>query len=310
MAKRYYKKRTNYGKSLSKTKYKRKGTSGIVTTTQYDAKTQYIKKRMPRRQRARWKKFVYKTRAVTNKSKGTKTVVQNSSCTAGTFSTAQNWCAAHLYAKGNAVGIGYESGNNDISNIENGDANIEGNTKVMFKSAVLDITLRNVSTTYGMECDIYDMVYGRDSRSPSLGDLFTAAQNVTPTITPDGGWAYNNPLTITSRGTTPFDLPELIKNNKIKILSKRKVFLPAGATTTYQIRDPKNRILKGLDWQDNVGYIIPGVTRTVLAVFKSLTGDTIVAPANPLSLMMGVTRKYSYVLDQDANDQDNYMSAQ
>lgn len=66
-----------YGRTLTKTK--KKFTSGSGVTNQYNATLQYRKRRMPRRKRGQWKRFVRKVRAVNMRSQASRTFVFNNS---------------------------------------------------------------------------------------------------------------------------------------------------------------------------------------------------------------------------------------
>lgn len=270
---------------------------GIVTTAQFDAKRQYRKTKMPYRKRRQWKKFVRKVQAVSMKLVGTRTVVKNDTISSATIAgVGQNYLFMHLYGVNGTSPGGWECGEDDITNIKSSDPDIKGNGRVLFGSAVMDITLRNISTEAPIEVDLYEIGYGDETKQTSLFAMQAAAIANTP---PVGGLVG---LDLQTRGVTLFDLPELIKYGKIKIYKKTKLFLPVGNTATYQVRDPKNISFSSNEWNDTTGYVKPRITRTLVAIYKPVVGAGVVS-----NLAAGVTRKYMYKIYEDQEDQDGLL---
>lgn len=275
----------------------KKTKSGIETTGQYDYKLQYVKKNMPRKMKSNWKKFVSKVHAATMKLVGTNTVVKNTVMFSSTsLANTQTFVTAHLYGM-NGTDANWEVGCGDIQSIDTLDNRIGPNTKVMFGSAVLDLTIKNTSEgSTPVEADLYEIIYYDEMTESSFLDAENACQVNTPSI----GAGAN--LALFSRGATLFDLPGLIKYGKIKILKKTKLFLPGGNTATYQIRDSRNHRFNANDFADmGVRYVKRGVTKSVVIVFKP-----VVASGNSCRLDVGVTRKYAYKIFEDNADADAY----
>lgn len=306
-----YKYYNKYGKS------KKQGSIN-TTTTQYDTTLQYRKKRMPRWKKRRWVKFVKKVNAVTINQLGTKTVVFNSVARGGVApgSTDQGLLACHLYGKRGEWTFGPgnigEAGLRDLDTIFNsagGLANPLDNRSFMFASATMDLTAKNTGET-GLEVDVYQVSYGEDltSQSKNASQLFDRAVAETQDFESFTG------LTLRNRGVTLFDLPEAIKAVKLKIWSKRKYFLPVGATFTYQYRDPKNHKIpqsRVREFNDTLegnttSFIYPGLTRGVFIVYKKITTET----ALNAELSVGCTRKYKFVVDTADRTEDGYSNSQ
>lgn len=277
--------------------------ASVGVTGQHDIQHQYRKRRMPRRKRLRWKKFVKKVHAVNEKQTGSTTIVRNATISTIAAANAQNYLACVLYGNkgGNEMN---DVGNDDISTIWAADArlgplanNQNTTAKAIFTAAVLDVTFRNIPVEgflgVDQEVDIYEVGFYDRTSANNTHQIFGSAQNQTTLLTPATG--ANVDLTMQIRGVTPFDFPMAIKAGKIKIFKKTKVFLPVGGTTTYQYRDPKTHIIGYNDtWDDSNGYIKPGVTRGIIAVHKP-----VVASPNQGSLVAGVTRTYRYHVNQD-----------
>lgn len=275
---------------------RRRRRGGVLTTNQYDKKVQYVKKRMPYRKRKRWVKFTKKVRAVLEKTLGTNTQILNSTLasTIAAGSDNQNWMVLHLYGRNGNSTPNVELGCNDLNYMISNDTRIGSN--IIFKSAVLDATLVN-SGSIGLEVDVYQIMYRDETKYLNFGGILATALGGTGVI----GTSGTN-INLSTRGATLFDLPVLIKMGKITILKKTKIFLPAGNTSTFQMRDAKQyKIDKTNTVSDSDGYLMNPLTQSVVIVYKKLAGQSATAAA----LTVGCTRKYSYCINEDDSDRAN-----
>lgn len=277
-------------------------TSGQGVTAQYDRKVVYKKKRMPRRKRRRWARFIKKVNAVTMKTLGTKSVLYNNQLSTTTPGTTQAYAFVCLYGRDGASSSGIQCGANDMRLIMNNDPQITTTSKIMVGSAILDVTFTNVSSganeqQSGIELDIYDIVFRKDDDSTQFIQMITKAETETPLIGTTGA-----SVLLSTRGVTPWELPSLLANG-VKIIKKTKYFLGSGDCGTYQIRDAKNRILrKSYVEQVDDQFIYPGYTRGLLFVHKGVPTPI---PANQVTTtQIGVTRKYMYKIMQNQGDSD------
>lgn len=269
-----------------------------MTTNQYDTVSQYRYKRMPKGKRRRWVKKVKANAAMDYALAATRTVVYNASLEMPirhTTGFTQGIIATHLYGlNGDGGGInGYtwEFGQSDLNYLVSTDPAIippSGKlNKFRFNSAVLDITCRNSSeANLGLEVDLYVITYKTESEYRSFYRLHLGAVSA---LNDSTGATGTTNLSLEKRGVTPFDITTMASFG-VKILSKRKIFLPNGQTFTYQIRDPKNHAYGSDNIYDNQGYVIPYQTKTLLCIFKPIVGGN-VADAK---LTMGATRTYRY----------------
>lgn len=294
-----------YYNSRTKTKYNYGG-QGI--TSQYDKKTVYRKKTMPRKKKRRWVGFVKKVNAVLLKDVGTKTIIRNTQLTRTWADDQQIVSAAILFGKDGGPDTSTSCGHDDLKQIfANDNELIDATAKAHFISGVMDLTFTNMSeveegnNNSGMEVDIYELIFMKHADAPTLvgGMIGTASTNTGP-INPAIGQ-----ITINTRGATPFDLPDFLAQG-VSVLKKTKFFLGRGQVATYQYRDPKNFQIRRDRVDDaDENFILPYKTRGILIVSKGIpTGD---ATKVLKVLQVGVTRKYGYKVIGTNTDTDNVL---
>lgn len=266
-------------KSGSQTKGKYRNGGGGVTT-QFDTKLIYRRRRMPYRRRRRWKRFVRKVTAVSDKDFAQQSVVRNySTNNISTGSTTDQQIAGfELYS------FNGDPNRDDMEAIQ-ATALTADRENIRFKSAVLDLTCVNTGTT-SLEVDLYVMMCRRDvstavatTMQQQYVDAFAQQAEIDVGI---GGTL----LSATQRGVTPFQNTLFLPY--WRVLTKRKYMLSAGGTFTYQTRDPKNRYYSFSF--DNGIHAKRGWTRGVLLVFKNVPGAGVNGQIN-----VGVTRTYAYI---------------
>jgi len=289
-------------KSWTRNNRRKRGTAGVGVSTHYDVKTIYRRKRMPRRKRQAWKKFVRKVHAVNLKDLGTKTVVRNESNFVTSSTGGQAVFACCLYGVDGSNLMGTSSmGTDDLKELVN-TASYTPNQKIHFKSAVLDMTVTNTgnegSNGVLTEVDVYRYVFRKHCGSTSVLQAFTDGFASQTTI------GTGSALSIATRGVTPFQCPEWC--SYIKVLSKKKYFLSNGTAFTFQIRDPKNRIWDCGETADFAGLQGKvGWTQGALVIFKAV--PQLSGPAPTSTLVMGCTRTYSYVVDESSTAEDAFI---
>lgn len=279
-------------------------------TTQHDVVSQYKKKSMPKAKKKAWRKFTKKVTAAVDKHLGTRSIVRNYSLLGalgagqqqlfsdfGLYTLGDSWVAAtgalvDLYRDivniGSAVGIGDPNG---IAG-----ASTNNVRKMEFRSAVLDFTFKNMSSTNGLEIDVYALVPKKLARNSANNDLSTIMTN---------GWnntgtpAAATNLTPATRGVTPWQSTALCR--RFTILTKKKYFLPPGNTFTYQYRDPKNYTVDtnrfangGLSY-----YGLPHMNRMILICIKRIVGESAVAQHD---FAIGITRTYTMKKWEDSDE--------
>lgn len=288
------------GRPISGTRRSRP-TIGKGVTNQYDVKTIYVKKRMPRGKRRAWVKKIRQVTAIQLKNTGTKTIVRNSTVSEPFTGNGQKFYAVHLYGKNGVPGafVNRETATNDLGTIfANDPTTVNGTAKAFFGSGVLDMTFHNNGSTK-LEVDLYVIYHGTQRNDyENFHAAEAQATGVTPLIS-----GFGSSLSLNLRGTTPFDLPALIKQG-MKIYMKKKYFLDIGEVGTFQYRDPKNRVFSTQNIVRSIttpSYVYDGVTKTFLFIWKNVSGSNEEAEN---SLSVGVTRKYMYKTIEDNDDAD------
>jgi len=286
--------------------------SGIGVTTQHDVRGVYHKKTMPRYKKRRWVKFSRRVHFVAEKDLGTRTVVFNASYNFLNTDSGNHGIAYAALYPGN--GSTFLADLNTISTIENSadptsalGETVSASSKFLFQSGILDITCRNTTTrldaelgpvTEGkLEVDVYEF-YSRRQWSDAVTTYatpITMFEKGTGNTARIGG--AGNHITPQSRGVTPFDVPLAISYFRLKILKKTKYFLEAGGTFTYQIRDPKNRMIPGYQRRDLLAQ--KGITKGVFMIAKGLVSGGAI-PATDFAVYSN--RHYTFTVLQSQTD--------
>lgn len=299
-----------FNRSFTGTRTRRRQTSGNGVTNQYDRRMIYRKRRMPRRRRSRWRRWKSKVHAVSEKDYGSRTVVRNNLISTNVLmnAAAENQhtrSVVGLYSC--TAGVAYMNDMNEISQ----DTDLGTTGKAIFKSGVLDLTFRNISTrgdltvnpSITLEVDVYEISIGVElgqfGRAFTLVGVFTEGAGDTSIIP---GQATG--LLSTDRGWTPWDFPSAISEYRLKIWKKTKYFLGENQTFTYQFRDPKRHVVDR-QRMTSPGENLPGLTRYILIIYKPTPGYTYDG-VDSYGLAIGNTRKYLYKILQNTQDYDMY----
>lgn len=278
--------------------------SGAGVTGHFDQKWIYKRKRMPRRKRKQWTRFVKKVDAANHRGLGTQSIVFNASDTLSWPVGTQGFGSVALYGlfggqSLDTIGMGTA----DLNKIVGG-LGYQINEKIMFRSAVLDVTFTNTGVPgedgSNVEVDVYEYVWKKQNVSGSAQQLYFQAAANTPTLPGALG------LLPTSRGATPFQFPEA--SQFLKVLNKKKYLLPVGASATYQVRDPKNRIFDcGTAFVGETGARegLIGWTKGIIIIAKGIAN---LAGTDPLGgITVGCTRTYSFKKEDVEGNNDGFL---
>lgn len=275
------------GRSFTQTQTKRKKTSYV--TQQHDARLVYRRRPMPYRKKKNWKRFTRKVQAVLQKGLGSRQTLRNASLLMTAIAGDQAVAEITLY------GVkGTSNTHDDISDIfaTFGTDAQQQRKKIMFYSAVLDLTItNNGDSTEGVaEVDIYEFYMRKQMEDDNWLDRVTLSLSDQETMS--GMSAYS----IGTRGWTPFQA--CLALGYIRILKKQKFFVGTGQAITYQIRDPANRYFNGQHLSDSFTNWV-GKTRGVIIVAKGLIDGT--GTGRAVDLAVGYTKAYNFTVDETAD---------
>lgn len=299
-----------------------RNTTGILGGQNADERLIYRRKRMPRSKRRVWARFVKKVNAVDERDLGTRTVLFNSKIAqVYTDDTKQGSLGIALYPFVNTSN-GWLNDLQQIGQLENeGDptaaagATIERNSKIMFHSAVMDVTIRNttqsiitippegppvtsLSTQAALEMDVYEF-YMRKEASDGANPVNSMSDVINQWDEKEiGGTGVG--IGIQDRGATPFELGSALGRFGIKILKKTKYFIPPGQTITFQCRDPRRHEIRYGELERNEGWNRSGWTKCFFMVYKVVPG--LLVSTTDLNgvipgIDVGLTRKYMYKVE-------------
>jgi len=307
------------GRGRTRTLYKRNYSTngaGILGGTNADTRQIYRRTSMPRRKRRQWASFIKKVNAVDERELGTRTVLFNDSLQQSNVAVGKQSCLTlALYPFVN-TNRGWLNDMSEIGQLENegnpslaAGATIDKNTKVMFHSAVMDVTLRNTSTKYGaegaieiapeaaIELDVYDIIM-RSEAADGSQKFFDISACLNAYDDREIGGAGTG-IEIADRGSTPFELPSGLSRFKIKVLKKTKYFIPNGQTITFQVRNPKRKVIRYGELETNDSHNRPGWTTYKYMIYKLVPGlaQGTAQGEYKLQLSVGSTRKYMYKVE-------------
>lgn len=316
-------------RTVTMTRNKKRQTSGVGVSTQHDSRLIYRKRRMGGRRRRRWKRFVNRVHAVSEKDLGSQQVVFNKTNTVTNNLFYNQVCGTVcLYGMSSSSPV---CGENDMSKVADllysnaadtapTGLDVDGSSKFLFQSAVLDVTIRNDSRNNGlsdsrarMEVDVYELVVNTEATSGvdfnNILDLFSTNSTLMMLggIAPSVGVAK---IAYFLRGVTPFELSYPLSKFRIKIYKKTKYQLANGDQVTYQLRDPRRHSLVCDSMRIFSGFNKPGLTKILFIVGKLAPGLQ-VGPVGTEGLyqeqlQIAATRKYMFKLENYTEDRVYY----
>jgi len=252
------------------------GTRAATVTQQHDIKSLYRRKRMPRRKKRKWVKFVQKVKAVEASGRGSQSVVINDSFQDswpnGPTTGGYRWqgvSEVNLYSVNADVQSGRDKDYilNEVSNYQttkdatSGVEYVTPNTlfnemkrlKVPMNHARIDITYTNTSQVT-LEIDLYVIRHKVKQARKATGytSLINAQDEYNTEMTnsaqklyySDGSVINAGAGTLTSlrsRGVTPFNTPGLNINAGASVLNKTKVLVAPGSSVTRQYSENKHK---------------------------------------------------------------------
>ncbi len=296
--------RNRIASGRTQTASRRRGvSSGQGITSQYDRSLIYRKKRMSGKKKRRWKKFARKVHAVAEKDLGSRSWITNgvkNIAAANPVTSVQQFGEIALYPCRGVTTV-----DEDLTTLMTEDTSIPTAGKVIFQSAVLDLTIVNRSTVEGgagvpIEMDIYLMTAKKSFQSNNVGrDLHAAFVDGLADTAAIGG---TNKITVDKRGSTPFEYTQALSKYGMKIWKKTKYTISAGSSITYQLRDPKRHVYDKAYIIDNDQTANIKGTKFLWFVCRLQPGY-LAGAGTALDVDIGYTKKYMYKVDEANGDE-------
>lgn len=271
----------------------KKGTVGKGITRQHDRQNVYNYRRMPKARRRKWKKFVKRVTAVTQRNQVSSHIIRNrSAAQEGVLNEQGIMCVLHAGASGDSALAPTWENTDFLQKCIAADQHFGGSTeKIQIQSLVTDLTVRN-ETTQLMEVDVYEGDFTKRSKSTYFSAEVNRAESETAVLT---GAGVASQIELGKRGATPFNLPMIMSDAGWKIKGKKKYFLASGDVFTYQIRDPKNHVMEVADIYGTgltKQYAIPGITKGLIFIYKCVDVTTDQKPKLRINATYSMTYTY------------------
>lgn len=304
------------GKSFSRTRTKnKKAIEPPPVTGQFDYKTDYVRKRMPRRRRKRWLRFRRKVQYINDKGLGLKSHIVSFEQKLTTTAITSNAFGEELFScdgKSNHKDLGDIARNALGAAFNNQQITAAGpshSKSIHFESANMEVSIHNtglntvVLEVYHVRCRKDGLQFSDGSFNEMLGYYrqgFLKTEQIedpdTGTILPGASLiAFDTP------GTTPFQCPMFC--SYFQVLKREKFTIPVGGLIQKSLRIPKNRWLN----IDNLRSknVLRGWTEGFLFQFQGVPQDEfgVPEPASPTTLNIFTVRRYSYYSRASGFDQ-------
>lgn len=253
---------------------------------------------MPRRKRKAWVRFSKKVRAVLYSNLGLRVATirspgyiyaaadkatfyaANLYTTSGPDSTAGTYNATTAVGNYSDLGLIFARENSSLTVIKAGE-------KFMFQSACLDIYITNLEAVpCVIECYYYQArdTLGDLSTEDTLEEVYVNGFAASHMDVIGGGTA----LAADTLSTTPFANTAL--THYVKITKKTQILLGASATTSLQLRDPRNHRITGEAITQSS--VKRGLTKGIF--FQAYGAPTQASSSAKVNLKIFTTRAYNY----------------
>lgn len=283
---------------------KKRTETGFVTN-QYDVKTTYRKRRMPRYKKRRWLRFKKRVLYAENSIGAKQCLVFRRVLAPTVASNSQSVTSCLLYGNGQSTGVGVSNvdvGCMDMQDVwdawRNTAAGSENESpgKINFTSAVLDVEIGNLGGEGYNNSLTIDVYHVRCKKMPNsvaginiqgFADLFNAS--LTSSTMPN--MSSNNTIQLddAQAGITPFCSPLFCQH--VEILSVKKVLLSVGQNTHFQLRLSKDKVYS----HSERIYNIPALERGVEGYMFIVQGVTSSSEFSvPCKYVVNATRTYHF----------------
>lgn len=297
------------GLAATRTVRRNKPHGSAPLTYDNDFKTDYRHRRMPRRRRRRWVKFVRKINAVTLRNQqGLRRVIYHQILTYAPAIDQTQFGGSLLYAADGDPLTGHADMGNlfrqhltaAVFNSEN-DLTVAQPAERMlhFESAQVEVTMRNVGSDTAI-VEVYRVVCRKQhaqtnaSAFNTIGGVYSLGFLKQGQIfdIESGQVVGTAPESAVEVGTTPFQSRRFCET--FKIYSRKKFQIAAGNTISFILKDPRNRVINAQNVRGQL--FIPRHTHGYFYQIYGAPGLVLTTPHQALNatVLVSETRKYQY----------------
>lgn len=286
-------------RSRSMTRTRSRGMTRAATTFQHDASFIYGRRRAPRivRRRARRSQRRYMHNLVNGlgQKSATFSAVSNNQLTPTTLANSQSVFSIGLYG-----GILNSSTWGDLAEMATNEGLYTAQTgNIFFKSAVMEVQVRNNDTTDPLVIDVYEVIARKEGYNEPDADWVDGIFNQASTT--GMGSATTGQL-----GITPFDAPGFCSSWLIK--NKTRYRVSPGISIYLQLRDAKDYMFNTDRFEYDAGTtsvrtrMFRGLSKGYLIVARSSAVDTATPKLFPIDYDIIATKTYHFAVQKDAED--------
>lgn len=146
-------------------------------------------------------------------------------------------------------------------------------TDFVVKSSMMDIYVEPTGTT---DCifDVYEIVYQKKKGNPvdQFGSLYTIYNSAI-----GNGTSGANQISLGTRGGSPFDLTQALRDVGVKVVKKTSNFVQTGSGGfQYTVKDYRRQNIQGTVANSDLNdkFCMQGFTKSVLIICKTLVSDS------------------------------------
>lgn len=275
-------------------------TSTPPISFQHDSAVQYRRRRAPKRVKRRMRKITKQWNYMTGKALGQYSRVFNyvfapATITPLSLASSQTVFDTILYG-GDTV----NAWNSRLFEICQDLLNSQSTAKVYFKSAVLDVQIRNVDPNSPLICDVYKVVARREGYDSPGAEWAQAATNQVVT-------SGSNVLTPLHMNATPFDAPGF--GSYWLILQKVRYRIGPGSSVYFTLKDPRNYEFDTARFNYDSGASLnrtryfKGLSKGYIFVGRSSSLDATNQYSGQVNWQITTTQSYHYAVNSGSFDQ-------
>lgn len=287
-----------------------------LLTYDNDYKTDYRYKRMPKKRRRRWKRFVNKVHSIARRDQGLKQYMVEEAYKVDELTTFCNFGQALLYTPdARLASLNADMGNifrniltatafDNINSVINADVD----KKIYFNSAQMDVSWRNTGSApliidlYKVACRKDFALTNQDTYNDAVGLYRMGFQKQGQIVDKeDGNLVGDGRNDSLWPGSTPFQSSLFCQH--FRILQKRRITIAPGNTVSITLKDTKNRLINANEQRAKI--CKRGQTHGYIWQSMGVPGLVSDLPVHsiPHNYVTSVIKKYAFYLPVSGKNQ-------